>query len=110
VRWAGVSAGALLIAVACVHVPLRVAPIVITVLPVVDVATADFLAATCRWTWFEEMGDAIDEPTLIACVYAAVAGQTVLELRAVLRARPDFERRTRLNHYGRAGTLGQRGT
>lgn len=74
--------------------------------PVVDDGRFEGFAMSCRWTWFDELGDQIDQASLAVCIHAAIAGQTITELRQVLRARPDFAARSRKNHYGRPPTLG----
>jgi hypothetical protein len=73
----------------------------------IDEVTLNLYIATCQWTWFDELGDVIDEPDLLACVKAAARGQTLDELRAQLRARPDHRRRVRRNNYGRP-SIGRR--
>ena len=98
-------AGVALLLVACVHAPLRVAPLAIAV---TDNPTVEIFAAGCRWTWLDELGEAIDEASLQACIHAAFGGQTITELRAVLRARPDYNPRARKRQYNQPPTLGKR--
>jgi len=102
----GLVAGVvLLLTVTCVHAPRRVAPQTITVL---DSPMLVIFSAGCRWTWFDELGDTIDEASLQACIRAALGGQTIPELRAILRGRPDYNPRARKRHYNQPPTLGKR--
>ena len=81
------------------------------VAPTVSPATTAIYRVTCIDTWWEELGEpTIEQFALLACIQAAIHGQTVAELRALLRARPDYHDRSRSKAYGKPPTLGLHAT